>query len=185
MQVAPSGGEICNQFKKFNWNQFQTILVERFTQDSIPWVRCAFGNVYKGTGRGTKDYNFSQNSQVTIYNFCQRKGGELIHFRKLLWKFQSYFWMPNSSYDAKQFTKVGNWYLIELNTLSNLKGDTHYRHDLMQTWYLSKKLHDCSFEANILRKMLVGRDVSQTTKERESKGIQFTILVCIQFCLKD
>ena len=47
MQVAPSGGQICNQFKKFHWNQFQTILVERFTQvmDSIPWVRCASGNV--------------------------------------------------------------------------------------------------------------------------------------------
>ena len=48
MQVAPSGGQICNQFKKFHWNQFQTILVERFTQvmDSIPWVRCASGNVF-------------------------------------------------------------------------------------------------------------------------------------------
>ena len=33
--------------------------------------------------------------------------------------------------------------------------------------------------------MLVSRDVSQTTKERESKSIQFTILVGIQFCLKD
>ena len=45
MQLAPSGGKIC---KKFHWNQFQTIIVERFTQvmDSIPWVRCASGNVY-------------------------------------------------------------------------------------------------------------------------------------------
>ena len=48
MQVAPSGGQICNQFKKFHWNQFQTILVERFTQvmDLIPWVRCASSNVW-------------------------------------------------------------------------------------------------------------------------------------------
>ena len=41
-QVAPSGGQICNQFKKFHSNQFQTILV----MDSIPWVRCASGNVF-------------------------------------------------------------------------------------------------------------------------------------------
>ena len=48
MQVVPSSGQLCNQFKKFHWNQFQTILVERFSQvmDSIPWVRCASGNVY-------------------------------------------------------------------------------------------------------------------------------------------
>ena len=36
LHVAPSGGQIC---KKFHWNQFQTIIVERFIQvmDSIPW----------------------------------------------------------------------------------------------------------------------------------------------------
>ena len=41
--VAPSGGQICNQLKRFHWNQFQAILVERFTQvmNSTPWVRCA------------------------------------------------------------------------------------------------------------------------------------------------
>ena len=49
IQVAPSGYQICNQFKKCYWNQSWTILAERFTQDmeSIPWVRCASGNVWE------------------------------------------------------------------------------------------------------------------------------------------
>ena len=69
MQLVTSGGQIWNQC---NWchkvakfvinasgaiwcpnlqpirNQFQTILVEKFTQvmDSIPWIRCASGDVF-------------------------------------------------------------------------------------------------------------------------------------------
>ena len=40
MQVVPSGGQFCNQFKLFHLNQSQTIPVERFTQvmDSILWA---------------------------------------------------------------------------------------------------------------------------------------------------
>ena len=53
MQVAPSGDQIwkkCNQFKCY-WNQSWTIPAERLTQDmeSIPWVRCASGNVSSKT----------------------------------------------------------------------------------------------------------------------------------------
>merc|ERR1712074_227052 len=62
MQVVHLVGKIGNQCKRrhlvakfatnsrsFTVHQFQTILVERFTQvmDSIPWVRCASGNVFK------------------------------------------------------------------------------------------------------------------------------------------
>ena len=66
MQVAPSGGQSCNQFKKFHWNQFQTILVERFYQviDSIPWVRCASGNVCFNVSKFFKLFLASSNLGV-------------------------------------------------------------------------------------------------------------------------
>ena len=55
MQVAPSGGQICNQFKwwhnrmgngngcKLKFNMGKKIIQ---VKDSIPWVRCASGNVF-------------------------------------------------------------------------------------------------------------------------------------------
>ena len=76
MQVAPSGGQICSQFKKFHWNQFQTILVERFTQvmDSIPWVRCASGNVL---WRHLKTHNGEKSNKCNQSDYASFKAGNL------------------------------------------------------------------------------------------------------------
>ena len=58
MQVAPPCGQICNQFKcwhnrtslrlELSYKEYKFNLVNKIIQakDSIPWVRCASGNVF-------------------------------------------------------------------------------------------------------------------------------------------
>ena len=151
MQVAPSGGQICN------WCKWCHVVAKFSPSHGVNfWVRCASGNVFSHSSKFLKLVHFSECLDFLdfLFDFQMKTWFQLSHLNNADWWFptwvngqmkQSILWQEKSAQTGKPGPIYGDslqnldWEENTKTTLYNIaKAPFVCGQNRMHTWYLSR-----------------------------------------------